>query len=103
MFWRLSIMLETIVSALTHVLFFAAIPAFVVGAYQQHKFLEEWSEDHAQSLDWFTRGQRSVVAVLSNKLSDRCRDRRRKLFTAVVTFLGLILVVALLSTFQRSQ
>ncbi|MBC9880439.1 hypothetical protein G8O24_24240 [Bradyrhizobium sp. INPA01-394B] len=96
-------MLQTILSVLTNILFFAAIPVFVFGAYQQHKFFEEWREDHAQSLDWFTRGQRSVVAVLSNKLSDRCRDRRRKLFTAVATFLGLILVVGLLSAFQRSQ
>jgi hypothetical protein len=95
-------MLQTILSVLTNILFFAAIPVFVVGAYQQHKFFKEWREDHAQSLDWFTREQRSVVAVLSNKLSDRCRGRRRKLFTAVATFLGLILVVALLSAAQIS-
>jgi hypothetical protein len=96
-------MLQTILSVLTNILFFAAIPVFVVGAYQQHKFFEEWREDHAQSLDWFTRGQRSAAAVLSNKLSDRCRDRRRKLFAAVVAFLGLIFVVALLIAFQDSQ
>ena len=95
-------MLQTSLWALTQILFFATIPAFVVGWYQQHKLLEEWREDHAQSLDWFTRGQRSVVAILSNTLSDRCRDRRRKLLTAEVTFLGLILVVALLSAFQIS-
>jgi hypothetical protein len=47
-------MLQTILSTLTNILFFAAVPAFVVGTYQQHKFLEEWREDHAQSLGWFT-------------------------------------------------
>jgi hypothetical protein len=95
-------MLQTVLSVLTNILFFAAIPVFVVGAYQQHKFFEEWREDHAQSLDWFTRGQRSVVAVLSNKLSHRCRDRRRKLFMAVGAFFGLLLAMALLIAFQGS-
>lgn len=96
-------MLQAILSALTNILFFAAIPAFVVGVYQQHKFFEEWSEDHAQSLDWFTRNLRSTVAVLSNSLSDRCRDRRRKLFMAFGTFSGLLLVAALLISCQGSR
>jgi hypothetical protein len=95
-------MLEGILSAVAQILFFAAIPAFIVGTYQQHKFLEEWREDHAQSLDWFTMNRLSTTALLSNNLSERCRDRRRKLAIAIGTFLGLVLVGALLGALLDS-
>ncbi|WP_298272987.1 hypothetical protein [uncultured Bradyrhizobium sp.] len=53
---------------ITKVLFFAAIPAFVVAAYHQFKFGEEWIEDHAQSLDWLSRNRQSAGALFSASL-----------------------------------
>jgi len=95
-------MLQTSLWALTQILFFATILVFVVGWYQQHKFLEAWREDHGQSLPWLTRNRLAAGVLLSKALSDRCRDRRRKLLMAIATLFGLLLAVTLLTAVQIS-
>ncbi len=78
-------------------LWFAGIIVFVVGAYHQTKFFEEWAEDHAASLDCMRKNLLSVVALYSTELSDRCRARRRKTLLSTAAFLGIIFACALLA------
>lgn len=84
-------------------LFFTAIPALVAFAYHQSRFLEEWTEDHARSLSWTTRNRLSVTAMMSSHLSERCRSRRRKVVLALVVFLGILLIDALLSMYLETH
>jgi hypothetical protein len=81
-------MLEVALFTLGKIVVFIAVLALLLAAYHQFKFMEEWREDHAQSLSWTTRGALSTTAIFSRSLSDRCRDRRRRLLTAGAVFVA---------------
>ncbi|MFH1345156.1 MAG: hypothetical protein ABIL01_28720 [Pseudomonadota bacterium] len=61
-----------------------------VAAYQQQKFGEEWTEDHANDVG-FTRWMRlSTTALFSKSLSERCYRRRRQVALWWAAFFVLI-------------
>jgi hypothetical protein len=95
--------LHAILATIAKILFFATIPAFVIFAYNQSRFFEEWTEDHAQSLGWTKRSRLSVTAMFSSSLSERCRSRRRKVGFALLMFLGTLSAVTLLSMYLEAH
>jgi hypothetical protein len=74
----------------------------LVAAYNMHKFIQEWTEDHAMS-DGFTRWTRlSTTAIFSTSLSDRCRRRRRKVLIWTFAFFVVVGVQVLITFLLRS-
>jgi len=90
----------TILGGANTVLGFSVV---LIAAYNMHKFIEEWTEDHAKS-EGFTRWTRlSTTAIFSTSLSDRCSRRRRKVLIWAFAFFVVVGVQVLITFLLRSR
>jgi hypothetical protein len=83
-------MLERILSALVTVSTVLVFAVGFIGFYQQTKFIDEWAEDHANSMSTTRRWRLSATAIFSKRLSPRCRKRRQRLLLATCMFAVLL-------------
>jgi hypothetical protein len=71
--------------------------ALAICWYQETKFASEWLEEHPE-MPWTTRARLHVRAIFSRSLSERCRNRRRKVIISWLLFGITIALVGLIST-----